>query len=57
MTDLKSLIEECEFDPESIGIKILESLGYKVKVYADMYRSSIFVYDKDDKEKLVYWRS
>lgn len=57
MTNLEVVVKECNFDPALIGVEILESLGYKVEVFADIYKTSIFVYDKADKDKLVFWNT
>jgi hypothetical protein len=52
MQNLEELIKECNYNPQKIGIKILEMSGYKVETFK--YSDSIFVYDKEDKGKLLY---
>ena len=55
MDEIEKIIKENEFNPQQIGIKLLELKGYKVETFR--YSNSVYVYDKEDKEKLLYWYS
>lgn len=55
--DIDKMIEESDFSPIGLGIKILESHGYKVDKFGGYHGTmpSIYVYDKDDPKKLLYY--
>lgn len=52
--NLERLSKNCGFDPQKIGIAILDMLGYSTYTYN--FDDSIFVYQKDGK-KLIFHKS